>query len=55
MQENKTMLTNEIGDMIRTEKLSVVFGSIIANELTKWYRAQVFGISRVSWDGKDLP
>lgn len=49
------MLTKEIGDMIRAEKLSVVFGSIIANKLTEWYRSQALGISRVSWDGKDLP
>ncbi len=49
------MLTKEIGDMIRAEKLSVVFGPIIANKLTEWYRSQALGISRVSWDGKDLP
>ena len=49
------MLTKEIGDMIRAKMLTTLFGATIKNELVRWYRSQVFGISRITYDGKDLP
>lgn len=49
------MLTKEIGDMIRAEMLGKIFGPKIAVELTKWYRSQALGITRIPYDGKDLP
>ena len=49
------MMTKEIGDMIRAHELVKVFGDKIAIELVKWYRSQALGISRVDFDGKDLP
>ena len=49
------MMTKEIGDMIRAHELVNVFGNKIAVELVKWYRSQALGISRVDFDGKDLP
>ena len=49
------MMTKEIGDMIRTKMLAVIYGAKIANELTKWYRGQTLGITRIAYDGKDLP
>ncbi len=49
------MLTKEIGDMIRAKMLTTLFGATIKSELVKWYRSQVFGISRITYDGKDLP
>ena len=48
------MLVKEIGDMIRAEKLSPIFGKV-APALITWYRTQVFGVSKVEHDGKDLP
>jgi len=49
------MMTKEIGDMIRAKMLTVIYGTKIANELTKWYRSQALGITRINYDGKDLP
>lgn len=49
------MMTKEIGDMIRAEMLGKIFGAKIAVELTKWYRSQTLGITRIPYDGKDLP
>ena len=49
------MMTKELGDMIRSENLVRVFGTKIAVELVKWYRSQTFGITRINYDGKDLP
>lgn len=49
------MMTKEIGDMIRAEMLAKIFGAKIAVELTKWYRSQALGITRINYDGKNLP
>ena len=49
------MMTKELGDMIRSGSLVKVFGAKIAVELVSWYRSQVFGITRINYDGKDLP
>ncbi len=55
MRNDKAMMTKEIGDMIRAKMLIVVYGTKIANELTIWYRSQALGITRINYDGKDLP
>ena len=49
------MITKEIGDMIRAERLNGLFGHDTAVELIKWYRSQTLGITRVPYDGKTLP
>ena len=49
------MMTKELGDMIRAKMLTTLFGVTIKKELVKWYRSQVFGITRINYDGKDLP
>lgn len=49
------MITKEIGDHIRAGTLSTIFGSKIANSLLVWYRGQTLGITRIDFDGKDLP
>ncbi len=49
------MMTKEIGDMIRAKMLTVIYGTKIANELAIWYRSQALGITRINYDGKDLP
>ena len=49
------MITKEIGDMIRAKMLTVIFGKKIATALTVWYRSQTLGITRIEFDGKDLP
>ncbi len=49
------MWTKEIGDMIRANMLMVIFGKVIGTALMKWYRQQGLGITRIEFDGKDLP
>ena len=49
------MTTKEIGDHIRAGTLSTVFGKTIAVGLTVWYRGRILGITKISFDGKDLP
>ncbi len=49
------MITKELGDMIRAELLGKIFGAKIAVELTKWYRSQTLGITRITYDGRGLP
>lgn len=49
------MMTKEIGDMIRAERLNGLFGHGTAVELIKWYRSQTLGITRVPFDGEKLP
>lgn len=49
------MMTKETGDMIRAGMLESVFGKETAVELTKWYRGQALGITRIPYNGKDLP
>ena len=49
------MITKEIGDMIRAERLNGLFGHDTAVELIKWYRSQTLGITRVPYDGAKLP
>ena len=49
------MMTKEIGDMIRANKLTTIFGKENAEELIKWYRSQTFGITKASFDGSKLP
>ena len=49
------MITKELGDMIRGGLLTTLFGATIRKELVKWYRSQVFGITRINYDGNDLP
>ena len=55
MQSMKTTVLKEVGDMIRSEKLLEVFGTIAANNLLVWYRGQILGTARINFDGKDLP
>lgn len=49
------MLTKEIGDMIRADKLIPIFGKETAIELVGWYREQTLGITRIPFDGAKLP
>lgn len=49
------MMTKEIGDNIRANVLYKIFGKKIGVELIKWYRGQTLGITRIPFDGKDLP
>lgn len=49
------MTTKEIGDMMRANILSAIFGKIIAASLTTWYRSKILAITRIAHDGKDLP
>ena len=35
------MTTKEIGDMIRSEKLSAIFGAETAKELVEWYKGRI--------------
>jgi len=49
------MCTKEIGDMIRAKYLKPVFGDEASIALIKWYRGQIFGITRVNFDGAKLP
>ncbi len=49
------MTVKEVGDMIRADKLWVIFGEDAAKNLTVWYRGQILGTARINFDGKDLP
>ena len=49
------MITKELGDMMRAKLLTPIFGKEIANELTKWYRGQTLGITRIPFDSDKLP
>ena len=49
------MMTKEIGDMIRADMLSKIFGAEASVELVKWYRSQTLGITRIPYDGTKLP
>jgi len=49
------MVTNRIGAHIDNNTLEIVFGKKIGAELMTWYRGQILGISRIPFDGKDLP
>ena len=49
------MSVKELGDMMRAGLLSKIFGETIARALTVWYRGEILGITKVSFDGKDLP
>ncbi len=45
------MLTKEIGDMIRADKLEIVFGADNAALLAEWYRGQVSFITSLNVEG----
>ena len=49
------MTCKEVGDHIRAGTLSTVFGKKIATTLLVWYRGELLGITKVSFDGKNLP
>lgn len=49
------MITNNICQLIIADKLTAIFGKRIGIELVKWYRSQTLGITRIPFDGKDLP
>jgi len=49
------MITKEIGDHIRAGTLTKIFGAKIAANLVTWYRSQTLGITRINFDGNDLP
>ena len=49
------MMTKEIGDMMRADRLKAIFGPKITVELIKWYRSQALGITRIPFESKDLP
>lgn len=49
------MITKEIGDMIRAKYLVSIFGKEAQEELIRWYRSQVLGITRIPYDGEKLP
>ena len=55
MQSMKGKVLKEIGDMIRAEKLWVIFGEDASNNLTVWYRGQILGTARINFDGANLP
>lgn len=43
------MITKEIGDMIRSQKLSEIYGRETASRLISWYRQQTLNITGVQW------
>ena len=45
------MMTKEIGDMIRADKLEIVFGADNAILILKWYRGQVSFITGLNVEG----
>lgn len=49
------MITKELGDMIRAKYLMTIFGEEVGHELIRWYRSQTLGITRINYDGKNLP
>ena len=49
------MVTNNICQLVVADKLTAIFGKKIGVELVKWYRAQVLGITRIPFEGADLP
>ncbi len=49
------MCVKELGDMIRSKYLKPIFGDVVSIALTKWYRYQVLGITRIDFKGSDLP
>ena len=49
------MVTKEIGNHIIAGTLSKIFGEEIACNLVIWYRSQILGVSRISYDGSKLP
>ncbi|KKL56342.1 hypothetical protein LCGC14_2246370 [marine sediment metagenome] len=49
------MSVKEIGDMMRAGLLSKIFGETVARSLTVWYRGELLGITKINYDGKDLP
>ncbi len=49
------MTVKEIGDMIRANKLRILFGDEIGNDLVKWWRGEILGATRIPFDGSKLP
>ncbi len=49
------MTIKEIGDMIRANKLRILFGGEIGNDLVKWWRGEILGATRIPFDGSKLP
>ena len=49
------MTVKEVGDMIRADRLKAVWGQIVAAKLVTWYRGEILGITKIDFDGKDLP
>ncbi len=45
------MMTKEIGDMIRADKLEIVFGAVNAALIAKWYRGQVSFVTGLPVEG----
>lgn len=57
------MTVKEIGEMVRagasvgklTAVLTTIFGGETAFELLRWYRSQILGTTRITFDGEKLP
>jgi hypothetical protein len=49
------MTVKEIGDMIRANQLTKIFGHPADFNLVKWYRGQILGTTRIEFDGTKLP
>ena len=49
------MTVKEVGAMIISKDINWIFGKKIALKLVEWYRGQILGVTRVEFDGKDLP
>lgn len=49
------MTVKEVGAMIISKDINWIFGKKIALKLVEWYRGQILGVTRIEFDGKDLP
>lgn len=49
------MVTKELGDLIRSDKVFFVFGEEAGRNLISWYRTQILGTTQVAHDGAKLP
>jgi hypothetical protein len=49
------MTVKQVYEMIRDKTLEPIFGREAAGELVQWYRSQILGTTRISFNGADLP
>lgn len=55
MMREKELCWQEIGELIRTEKITTIFGRENAMEITKQYRTYLLGTLKLTFDGAKLP